>query len=71
MTFTVKFFVNCRVLDSEIGAEIDDSDAGLQERFGKLSSESMGQREENDFSHPRKLRRIRFDELERFRFVAL
>src|SRR5207253_3667734 len=71
MIVVIEFFVNRGVLDSEIGAEIDNAHADLKKWLGKFGSEPVWQREKNDFGVTRELLWINIDKLERLRPFAM
>src|SRR2546430_1445740 len=67
MIVPIKFLVNRCVLNSKICAKIDNARAGGQKRFGKLSSESVWQRQKNKTGFARNLFRVGIGKLERGR----
>jgi hypothetical protein len=71
MIITVKFLVYLRVLDSEICAKIYDARAALKQRLGEFRSESVRQRQKNNFCDLRELHRIRRAEAKVTRFLVV
>ena len=65
MVVRVELLVNSGALDAEIGAEIDDLAAGLQQGNGELRGDAVRQGQENDLRLLRQQFGVRFAEAQR------
>ena len=65
MIVTVEFFVNSGILQAEIGAQINDAAAQLQQWNGELRRDPVRQRQEDDVRLLRQHFRVRLAEAQR------
>ena len=68
MVVRVKFLVNLRALEPEIGAQINDHAAGVEQRHGVFGGDAVRQREKNHVGLLRQHFGVRLGEAERLGF---
>ena len=68
MVVRVKFFVNLRALEPEVGAQINDHAAGVEQRHGVFGGDAVRQREKNHVGLLRQQFGVRLGEAQRLGF---